>query len=105
LDSSAILETIRGAIREKHLIEFNLHGLPRVAEPHVLGEHREQWQVLVYQVRGESRSARLPHWRRILIDEIVDLQVLTETFAGSRTDRYVDWDRIDVHVAPADLGP
>lgn len=98
MDSGNTQAVIRTAIKERRLIEFSLHGLRRVAEPHVLGEHAGMIQVLVYQVAGETSSSRLKHWRRVVLADVVDLRLLTETFPGSRTDRYVDWDRIELSV-------
>jgi hypothetical protein len=87
---------IRGAIRERQLIEFWLHGLRRVAEPHVYGVHKGIFQLLVYQTAGESRSGRLPAWRRVDLSEVSGLRVLDERFLGSRLppSRHKDWDQI-----------
>jgi hypothetical protein len=75
---------ICAAIAERRLIEFRLHGLRRVAEPHLYGRHKGVLQLLVYQVGGDSRSGGLPYWRRIDLDEISELRMLEERFEAVR---------------------
>jgi hypothetical protein len=88
---------IRSAIEEKRLLRFSYKGLPRIAEPHDYGvrKGKRDTEVFVYQVAGKSHSGRLPAWRHAQIDEISDLEVLDETFPGSRgtsTQRHNQWD-------------
>lgn len=87
---------IRQAIRERRLVEFSLHGLHRVAEPHLYGIHRGSAQMLVYQVRGASRSGGLPYWRRIELAQVTGLRLLEEHFEATRleTDQPTGWDQI-----------
>jgi hypothetical protein len=87
---------IRQAIRERRLIEFWLHGLHRVAEPHLYGIHNGAAQMLVYQVGGASRSGGLPYWRRIDLAEVSGLRVLHERFEATRLEagRPSGWDEI-----------
>lgn len=89
---------ISAAIADRHLVSFVLHGLPRIAEPHLLGEHARRIQVLVYQVGGSSSSGSLPHWRRVDLVDITELQVLTDCFGGRRTDSFPNWDRVIARV-------
>jgi hypothetical protein len=77
-------EAIGRAIRERRLVEFELGGLRRVAEPHDYGIHAGVERLLVYQIGGESRSGRLPNWREVHVAKIESLRVLDETFAGPR---------------------
>ena len=67
-------ELIRTAIRERRLVEFRLHGLRRISEPHLYGIYKGARQILVYQISGESRSGDLPDWRRADLEEILGLQ-------------------------------
>jgi hypothetical protein len=86
---------IRNSIRERRLVEFWLHGSRRVGEPHVYGEHSGMVQLLIYQVEGQSRSGRLPDWRRANVAEIREFRVLDRTFTsvpGPRSQR--GWDVI-----------
>ena len=89
---------ISAAIAERHLVAFVLHGLARVAEPHLLGEHAGRMQMLVFQVAGSSSSGSLPHWRRVDLVDVMELRVLPDRFAGSRTDSYPAWDRVIARV-------
>lgn len=84
------------AIRERRLIEFWLHGFKRVAEPHLYGVHRGVRQLLVYQTGGGSRSGRLPAWRRVDLNEVLQLTLLDTRFPGRRlaARRHTDWDQI-----------
>jgi hypothetical protein len=77
--------TIRKAIADRNIIEFNYHGYPRIAEPHVYGIHNGKKQLLVYQIGGATSSGKIPDWRRINLDEISGIKVLTEQkFPGPR---------------------
>jgi hypothetical protein len=89
-------ELIRRAIRERRLIEFTLHGLPRVAEPHVYGVCKRTPQLLMYQVRGQSRSGGLPDWRRVDVSEMQGTRILDEVFSTPRMaiDRHTGWDLV-----------
>jgi hypothetical protein len=87
-------ELIRTAMRERRLVEFWLHGLRRVGEPHVYGIHRGVRQLLLYQVAGETRSGGLPDWRRADLPEVSQLRILDEKFPGARLamSRHRGWD-------------
>jgi len=83
------------AIREKKVIEFDYQGYHRVAEPHVYGQNQGVDQLLVYQIRGGSSSGRLPNWRRVDLQGMINLIVTEETFHGPRTNvsgRHSTWD-------------
>jgi hypothetical protein len=77
-------QLIRTAIADKQLLEFTYHGLRRVAEPHVYGTVRGKYQLLTYQVGGQSSSGDLPNWRRVDVSGVSDLRLLEERFPGPR---------------------
>lgn len=77
-------EVIIRAINEKKLLEFNYDGLLRIAEPHVYGTKDGKSELLVYQVRGQSRSGGLPNWRRIDLKKANNMKILDESFPGRR---------------------
>lgn len=77
-------QLIKAAIANKQLVEFTYRGLRRVAEPHVYGTLRDKYQLLTYQVAGESSSGGLPNWRRVELSEVSDMRVLEEHFEGPR---------------------
>ncbi|MGH7681920.1 MAG: hypothetical protein ACRENN_08035 [Candidatus Eiseniibacteriota bacterium] len=55
-----------------------------MAEPHVYGIHHGKPQLLTFQVAGESSSGSIPNWRRVDLDDVSDLTLLGEHFAGPR---------------------
>ncbi len=73
------------AIEQKRLLEFTYDGYLRVAEPHVYGIKNEKYQLLTYQVRGQSSKPEdLPEWRRFDLDQILGMRILDDHFPGPR---------------------
>ncbi len=94
---------IRGAIRDKRLVSFSLHGCVRVAEPHDYGIRNGEPQLLVYQVGGESRSGKLPNWRWVILSHATGFALLDQTFAGGRvapSGNHSPWERLFLRVGP-----
>ena len=91
-------DLISTAIAERRMIAFRFRGLPRVGEPHLLGEHGGVMQLLVYQTAGFSNSGPLPQWRRLNLNDIRELRLLPDTFGGPRTDSYHGWTRVVARV-------
>lgn len=88
---------IRDAINERRLVDFTYHDLHRVAEPHVYGVHDGKFQLLTYQVAGDSSSGGLPNWRRVELSEVTALRALSQTFPGRRPNpsgKHSDFDEI-----------
>ena len=75
---------IKTAISSKQLLEFTYDGLHRIVEPHVYGIQDGKYQILVYQVAGQSSSGNLPNWRRMDVNKISGMHILDEHFPGSR---------------------
>ena len=75
---------IRQAIGDKKLVEFSFQNFIRIAEPHAYGSMGGVDHMLVYQVRGGSRSRNLPKWVSVPLSQMTDFRVLDETFAGKR---------------------
>ena len=99
---SRVDRAIRTAIQETRLIEFCLHGLMRIAEPHDYGLRNGSDQLLVYQIGGNSRSGALPNWRCVKVVEISKLKLLNTTFKGYRqppSGRHIKWDKLYLRVA------
>lgn len=93
-------ELLLQAILGKRLIRFNYQGKARIAEPHDYGIQKGQRRLLAYQVRGAS-TGKLPGWRWIEVPELSDLEILTDTFPGSRGDesnKHHDWDKVFARV-------
>ena len=93
-------EILRRAINDRRLIDFVLHGLERVAQPHTYGNFEGVKHLLVYQVGGESRSGRLPDWRRFKVSDVQELRLLDEEFSPPpiATSRHMRWDEVFVRV-------
>jgi hypothetical protein len=75
---------IRQAIGDKKLVEFSFQNFIRIAEPHAYGSMGGVDHMLVYQVRGGSRSKNLPKWASVPLSQMTDFRVLDETFSGKR---------------------
>ena len=85
------------AIDNKRLVEFDYQGLPRVAEPHDYGITDGTRKLLVYQVRGDSRSGGIPDWRLVEVHGINRLRVLDVKFRGGRSvpsGKHKEWDEL-----------
>jgi len=92
-----VLELIKQAITQKHLIEFYYQDFQRITEPHTLGLKDGVLQVLVYQVSGQSSSGQLPDWRRMNLENMLRLRILDETFSSHRpspSGNHSSWDEI-----------
>jgi hypothetical protein len=86
------------------MIRLVYHEKLRIVEPHDLGLLNGSVQLLAWQVDGSS-SRPLPNWILMKVDEITDLHILLETFAGGRpTDsgQHVKWTRLFIRVKSAD---
>lgn len=79
-----IRDTIRDAIRNKRIIEFDYDGHHRIAEPHVHGISNGTYELHTYQIGGGSKSGGIPDWRRMKVDDIKNLRVTDQRFKGRR---------------------
>ena len=81
------------AIGNLQLISFSYLGHDRVVEPHTYGVDKNGHRALcAYQVRGSSRSDRVPVWRFFHESDMQFVSVLQETFEGPRNG-YIKGDR------------
>lgn len=78
--------TLVHAIRDRKLLQLNYDGGYRVVEPHAYGHNQKQHHDLlrVYQVSGSSKSFEFVGWKLFECGELVSVQILDQTFAGSR---------------------
>lgn len=93
---------VREAIARKCLIRFQYGGYDRVAEPHDYGVQAGLVRLFCYQTGGQS-SGRLPNWRLLYVAKISALELLDQTFPGSRGDSYrkhLVWDEVFARVGP-----
>ncbi len=91
------------AIRERRLISFVLHGLPRRAEPHEYGIIGGEPLLRFYQVAGQSRSGRFG-WRTARLSDVSELLLLDIRFnlpRDSGPTGPLQWDRLFASVSRA----
>jgi hypothetical protein len=73
------------AIREKKVISFYYLGGVRSAEPHCYGVSKEENELLrAYQIGGHSESGNPIGWKLLRLDELSNLQMTNQHFAGPR---------------------
>jgi hypothetical protein len=84
---------LRSAIAGKRLIQFTYNQQTRVAEPHDYGQRSGTDQVLVYQRTKAGKHAT--GWRSLEVAKIDNLELLDDTFSGTREEPrqdHVAWD-------------
>ena len=83
------------AIHERRLLRFNYHGKERIVEPQDYGIQKGIAYLFTFQTAGESSSSRLPDWRMFAVLSMSSVELLDETFPGSRSvlsQRHQEWD-------------
>ncbi len=91
----AVHERILTAIHGKRLLRFRYHDKHRIVEPHDYGIQKGIVNLFTYQTGGESSSSRLPDWRKFAVLSMSSVELLDETFPGSRSvpsQRHQEWD-------------
>jgi hypothetical protein len=91
----AVHQLILTAIHERRLLRFTYHGKERIVEPQDYGIQKEVVNLFTYQIAGESGSSRLPDWRKFAVLSMSSVELLDETFPGSRavpSQRHQEWD-------------
>jgi hypothetical protein len=67
-------------IRDRWRLAFVYEGQPRVVDPHIYGVLKAGPLALSgYQVRGSSRSGKVPDWRTFHLEAIEQLEILEES--------------------------
>jgi hypothetical protein len=93
---------IRTAIEQARMIRLIYHGKERILEPHDHGVLNGSVQLLGYQLPGAS-SRRLPNWLLMKTDEVIDLEIMNQTFPGGRptpSGNHIKWDILFIRVKP-----
>jgi hypothetical protein len=91
------------AIEQARMVRLIYHGKERILEPHDHGVLNGSVQLLGYQVAGAS-SRRLPNWLLMKTDEVINLEMLDQTFPGGRptpSGNHIRWDVLFIRVKPA----
>jgi hypothetical protein len=90
------------AIEQARMIRLIYHHKERILEPHDHGILKGSVQLLGYQVGGSS-SRPLPNWLLMKAHEIIDLELLDQTFPGGRptsSGNHINWDKLFIRVRP-----
>jgi len=91
----AVHKLILTAIHGKRVLRFTYHGKERIVEPQDYGIQKGTANLFTYQIAGESSSSRLPDWRKFAVLSISQLELLDESFPGSRSvllQKHQEWD-------------
>ncbi|HEY2364382.1 MAG TPA: WYL domain-containing protein [Candidatus Angelobacter sp.] len=91
----AVHQLILTAIHEKRLLRFYYHGKIRIVEPQDYGIQNGTVHLFTYQFAGESGSGSLPDWRKFVVKNMSKVELLNQTFAGSRavpSQKHQEWD-------------
>ncbi len=73
------------AIEKRNLLSFTYKNEYRLIEPYTYGISTKGTDVLsAYQVDGDSNSSDILGWRLFSIENIKNLQTLTDTFIPNR---------------------
>lgn len=88
------------AIEHRRMVRLVYHGKDRIVEPHDHGILNGSVQLLGYQIAG-SGSRPLPNWILMKVNEMADLELLQNTFAGGRptaSGKHLKWDTLFIRV-------
>lgn len=91
----AVHQFILTAIHERRLLRFTYLDKIRIVEPHDYGMQKETVNLFTYQIAGESSSSHLPDWRKFAVRSMSKLELLDESFPGSRSipsQKHQQWD-------------
>jgi hypothetical protein len=94
-------EVIFKAIDEIRLLRFVFGGKERIVEPHDYGIHKGLVRLFSYQIGGQSTTGPLPAWRLMEVAKMSEVEILDQTFPGSRGDasqQHRQWDRVFARV-------
>ena len=88
-------QLILTAIHERRLLRFIYLDKIRIVEPHDYGIQKGSVYLFAYQIAGESGSSPLPDWRKFAVLRMSSVELLDETFPGSRSvpsQKHQEWD-------------
>src|SRR5205807_10153600 len=97
LPDSEVHKLILQAIDEVRLLRFVFGGQKRIVEPHDYGIQKGLIRLLAYQTGGQSNTGRLPAWRLMEVAKMSEIEMLDETFSGSRgesSQQHREWDQL-----------
>lgn len=91
----SIHQQILTAIHERRLLRFIYHDKERIVEPQDYGIQKGIAHLFTFQTAGESSSSRLPDWRKFAVLSMSSVELLDDTFNGSRSvpsQKHQEWD-------------
>jgi hypothetical protein len=69
-------DTLKKAIRERHIISFEYEGRSRIVCPTKIGTlHNNNYAIEGYQIGGYSKTGRPPQWRLYTVNGIRNIKV------------------------------
>lgn len=92
---TAVHKLILTAIHEKRLLRFSYHDNIRIVEPQDYGIQKGVVYLFTYQTAGKSSSSRLPDWRKFAVPRMSNVELLDQSFPGSRSvpsQNHQEWD-------------
>lgn len=92
VDKAVICE----AIQNKRCLSFVYDDYFREVEPHACGVHKESGRdfLRAYQTKGGSSSEKVPDWKIFYLDEISNIQMLSNFFIHPRP----GYEKNDLHM-------
>jgi predicted DNA-binding transcriptional regulator YafY len=91
----AVHQLILTAIHGKRMLRFTYHDKERIVEPQDYGIQKGIAHLFTFQTAGESSSSRLPDWRKFAVLSMSSVELLDDTFPGSRSvpsQKHQEWD-------------
>ncbi|MGH7651926.1 MAG: WYL domain-containing protein [Gemmatimonadaceae bacterium] len=80
-----MLDAICAAINAKQVLRVRYHDKVRLLEPYLLGEYSDNRRfLLAWMAQCEDASAKAPGWQHYLLSQIGSLEILGQTFDGTR---------------------
>lgn len=97
----AVHQMILTAIHARRVLRFKYHDKDRIVEPQDYGIQKGTAYLFTYQIAGESSSSRLPDWRKFAVLSMSSVELLDESFPGSRSvpsQKHQEWDALFARV-------
>lgn len=89
-------DLIIDAIENRKILEFYYDENHRIVEPHTVGISKTGKEMLsAFQTEGGSNRGSVPCWGQFSLSKIENLQVLDESFSGTRPGYTRDDSRMD----------
>ncbi len=94
-------EVILQAIQEMRLLRLVFGSKESIVEPHDYGIHKGLVRLFCYQIGGQSTTGSLPAWRLMEVAKMSEVEMLDQTFPGSRgesSQQHRQWEQLFARV-------